>query len=172
MKMKLGIMSDTHDNLDNVKKIKKELLDHGINYLLHLGDFTSPFTFKEIFSGFEGKGAAVLGNNDGEAFLMARFAGKMNIKLFNHPTILVLDGLRFLLMHGFGDAEFTIDFARALAISGKYDVVLFGHTHFYHYERIGDIILLNPGEAGGWLTGTSSAIILDTTEKTVTRIKV
>ncbi|MEM1605578.1 MAG: metallophosphoesterase [Fervidicoccaceae archaeon] len=170
--MRIAVISDTHDNLVIIKKFKKEILSVGIDYIVHLGDFTSPFAFKEVFSGFEGKGAAVLGNNDGEAFLMARFAEKMNIKLFNHPAILELDGLRFLLMHGFGDSWFTLDFARSLAVSGKYDIVLFGHTHSFYMEKIGDIVLLNPGEAGGWLTGKSTIALLDTSNKTVSRVEI
>lgn len=168
--MKVGVISDTHDNLESIRKLRGELSRLGVSYLVHLGDFVSPFAFKELFSGFENSGVGVLGNNDGEALLLSRLASKLGVALYNHPAAVELEGLRIFLMHGFGDAYFTIDVARAIAQSGRYDFVLFGHTHAYHLEKIGDIVLLNPGEGGGWLTGEPGAAVVDTSTRDVRRI--
>ena len=47
------------------------------------------------------------------------------------------------------------------AASGNYDIIIFGHTHKPVSQREGNTLLLNPGETGGWLTGKSTAALLD-----------
>lgn len=168
--MMIGVISDTHDNLEVIRKVKTRLKELNVSYLIHLGDFVSPFAFKEVFSGFENRGVGVIGNNDGEIHLLSRIANRMNIELFDRIGTLEIEETKFLLMHGFSNTNFTIDLARNLASSGKYDAVLFGHTHEFHFERIGEILILNPGEASGWLTGYKSMAVIDTSSKEVYKI--
>ena len=49
----------------------------------------------------------------------------------------------------------------AYAASGKYNVIVFGHTHKPAVQREGKTLLLNPGETGGWLTGKGTVALLD-----------
>ena len=57
------------------------------------------------------------------------------------------------------------EIAEAKAKSGKYDFVFYGHTHEKKEERIGDCLLLNPGEILGWRYPPSYAIVdLETKE--------
>ena len=51
----------------------------------------------------------------------------------------------------------------ALAQSGNFDIVLSGHTHLIvnkKYEN--NVLVLNPGEACGYLTGKGSFAIVET----------
>ncbi len=41
----------------------------------------------------------------------------------------------------------------ALALSGAYDVVIYGHTHEAEIEKKGKTLVVNPGECCGYLTG-------------------
>ena len=50
---------------------------------------------------------------------------------------------------------------RALAESGLYDVVVYGHTHQASLERRGKTLVVNPGELCGCLTGRSSYALID-----------
>ena len=50
---------------------------------------------------------------------------------------------------------------RALAESGKYDLVCYGHDHMKHEERMGETLLVNPGEIMG-MNGPSTLAIYDT----------
>ncbi|MCJ7643470.1 MAG: metallophosphoesterase family protein, partial [Candidatus Aminicenantes bacterium] len=60
---------------------------------------------------------------------------------------------------------------RALFPDQTYDVLVFGHTHKAEVRREGGVVVVNPGEAGGWLHGRSTAAFLRTgTKKTGTRI--
>jgi putative phosphoesterase len=53
----------------------------------------------------------------------------------------------------------TID---ALADSGKFDIILFGHTHNMVNRKYNDVLILNPGELCGYLTNKSTFAIIDT----------
>lgn len=41
------------------------------------------------------------------------------------------------------------DLARQIALSGKYNLVCYGHDHLFHSESIGDCLLVNPGDLLG-----------------------
>jgi uncharacterized protein len=51
--------------------------------------------------------------------------------------------------------------AKSMAKSGDYDAVFYGHDHLKHKERIGDCLLLNPGEIGAYKTGKSTFAVYD-----------
>ena len=52
---------------------------------------------------------------------------------------------------------------QALALSGKFDYVFSGHTHAVVNEKYENgVLVLNPGEACGYLTGKGSFAIVDT----------
>ncbi|MBS3813049.1 metallophosphoesterase family protein, partial [Candidatus Bipolaricaulota bacterium] len=46
------------------------------------------------------------------------------------------------------------------------DVIVYGHTHKIDVQQ-GKPLVINPGEAGGWLTGRSTVAILDLKETSV-----
>lgn len=51
-------------------------------------------------------------------------------------------------------------FLKALIASGKYDLIIYGHTHKVDI-REGQPLVINPGECGGWLTGRRTVAIVD-----------
>jgi putative phosphoesterase len=163
--MLVGVMSDSHDNIPNVKKALNVFKKHDVGAIIHLGDIVSPFTLKELCN----KSLpiyAVYGNNCGEKILLSKIARECGIKLSYPPYQIELwDRLKrkLLLLHGFGSKEQTVKIARLIAKSGEYDAVLFGHTHEPIIERHGNTILLNPGEVLGYLTGRASVAILNLT---------
>ncbi len=157
----LGVISDTHDNLVLARRANRVFRDRKVDYVIHLGDFVAPFTFKAVFEGFEGKGYGVFGNNDGEAAILLKFANEMDIVLKPHPYVIELKDKRILVSHGFGSPENTLDIVRSLQISGRYDLVLYGHTHQRNLEKTSGTLLLNPGEAGGVITGEPTIAIVD-----------
>jgi putative phosphoesterase len=59
--MKIGIISDTHDNIENILKAVKEFNNRNVEIVLHAGDFVSPIAV-ESFAGI--KLIGILGNND------------------------------------------------------------------------------------------------------------
>ena len=50
-------------------------------------------------------------------------------------------------------------------------IVIHGHTHMQEMKARGDTLIVNPGEACGWLFGAPSAAIIDLDTKNVEFIK-
>ncbi|MCS7094771.1 MAG: metallophosphoesterase [Thaumarchaeota archaeon] len=164
--MRVAVISDTHDRLDRLRRALEEVKELGVEVLMHLGDYTSPFTLRELArSGIRTVG--ILGNNDGDPLSLSSAARDVGVELRHWPAELELDGRRILLVHGFGSREVSVRFAEALAASGYWDCVLYGHTHQLDIRRIERTLLLNPGEVFGDLTGRATFVTLNTEELTV-----
>jgi predicted phosphodiesterase len=92
--------------------------------------------------------------------LIARVAGDFPaVTLHGQVAHLELDGLRIGVNH-------YPEIARDMAHAGRYDLVCYGHDHTANEERIGETLLLNPGELLG-LKGRSSIAIFDTQDRSV-----
>jgi len=160
--LKIGVISDTHDNLAYAMRWAEFFKKENVDAVIHLGDNNSPFIFKNIFDKFQGRGFAVLGNNDGDRLLISKLAGLFNIKISEYIAVHEIDGMKFVLMHGFGSPEQTRMIVESLAKSMNFSAVLYGHTHEPKVENQYGTLILNPGEAGGILTGRATAAILYT----------
>jgi putative phosphoesterase len=53
------------------------------------------------------------------------------------------------------------DVVDALAESGKFDLVIYGHTHEPVIQRVKDAWIINPGEVCGWLYGKPTVAVID-----------
>jgi putative phosphoesterase len=154
--MKIGIISDSHDNLTNIRKAVQIFSTNGVEALIHGGDFCSPFTIAE-FKPLADKGVkmhAVFGNNDGDRVLLAR-RGEGFCTFADGSLIVTLGGKRIVVLH-------YPDLAEDLFRLGSYDLVIYGHNHKIRVE--GDAKkLLNPGTSSGYLAERATVAILDTT---------
>jgi hypothetical protein len=90
---------------------------------------------------------------------MARAAQAGNVTIHGDLAELTLDGVRVAVNH-------YPNIARALAESGRYDLVCYGHDHTAHEERVGRTVLLNPGEVMG-LNGRSTLALFVTRSQKV-----
>ncbi len=153
--MKVGIMSDSHDHMLNIQKTVETFNDSGVSYVLHAGDFVAPFVANELQK-LKCPLLGVFGNNDGERIgLQNRFKG-FGAEIKVQPAFIELDGKKLLIIH-------EHDLADALAESGKFDIVVYGHTHNADIRKANNgCIIVNPGEVCGWLTGKPTVAILDT----------
>lgn len=152
--MKIGIISDTHDNLAQIKKAVDIFNREKVELILHAGDFVSPFTFLE-FKNLNCPLKGVFGNNDGDKlYLQEKFKGIGEI--YSAPYEAIIDHKNIIMLH----KEKLID---ALAESQKYDVIIYGHTHRTDLHKIGKTLIINPGECSGWLSGKSTIALLDLT---------
>ena len=148
--MIIGIFSDTHDNMIQIKKAVDLFNERRAGHVVHAGDFTSPFTFRilrELRCDFTG----VFGNNDGDRLLLSRMSEG---KIHPQPHIFELGGKKIVVMHEHHVAD-------ALADSGHFDVVIYGHLHKADVKKRGETLLINPGETGSWLYGKSTVAVAD-----------
>jgi putative phosphoesterase len=148
----IGILSDTHDNLTRVREAVRLFNDAGCDLVIHAGDFVAPFTVDELRN-LRAPVQGVYGNCDGErAGLAKAFQGVGEIR--EGPRAFLHGGRRFCVCHF--DAPVP-----GYAASKSYDVVVYGHTHRPLIDSRDGVLLINPGEAGGWLGGKSTVALLD-----------
>jgi len=152
--MKIGVISDTHDNLEAIREIFARYADEGIDTVIHLGDLISPFVARIVGELFRGKLYLVLGNNDGDRLFLREVLEKAGFELIRSPAELEIAGRKLAVMH-------EPVFVDALARSGFYDAVLYGHTHRTDLRLEAGTLVLNPGEACGYLTGKATYAFLD-----------
>lgn len=160
--MKLGIVSDTHDNVPAVERIVSVFEDEGVEVVVHCGDFIAP-PVVPYFDGFEVHG--VLGNNDGELDgLESAFRALGNDSaLHGRFADFVLGGRRFAVLHGEDR-----DGVYAHAESGEFDYVLYGHHHVADREEVDGTTVLNPGAHFPTVPDEHrSVVVLDTASDTV-----
>ena len=159
--MRIGILSDIHDNLPALRRALEVL--GRTEVLLCCGDLCSPFVIDALAEGYPRDIHIVLGNNDGDAFrITSRCRRHSRLHLHGEMAELTLDDCRFCLIH-------YDNIARAIAPAHRHDIVCFGHNHRFEISRQGPTLLLNPGEVHGGLTGASTCASLDTRSREPTR---
>ncbi len=160
--MLIGVISDTHDNIEAVKRAAEVFAEKRVELVLHLGDIVAPFTLRAFRDNGVERLVAVYGNNCGERLGLREVAGKLGYEVHEWPHLIELGGKRFLMIHGVGPMEKTRMLVDSLAKSGDYDAVLYGHTHIADNRVVGDTLVLNPGEACGCLSERRTIAIIDT----------
>jgi len=148
--MLIGIMSDTHDNLPLLKKAIGFFNERKVGYVIHAGDYTSPFTLK-LFDELQCEYLGIFGNNDGDKLLLQERAGG---KIRNQPYTFTLEGKKIVVMH----EHFVVD---ALADSGHFDLVVYGHTHEIDVRKVKNTLVVNPGEVSTYLYGKSTVALVN-----------
>ncbi|WP_331233550.1 metallophosphoesterase [Natronorarus salvus] len=137
--MKVGVISDTHDNVAATERAVSRFRENGVETVIHCGDVIAP-PMIPLFSGFTLHG--VLGNNDGEvAGLKAAFddlGGES--ELHGRFADLEFDGVRLAVLHGE-----SLDDVEGYAESGEYDYVCYGHHHEREERSVGETTVINPG---------------------------
>ena len=157
--MLAGIISDSHDNIENVKRASRVFRREKVDIVIHLGDIVAPFTLLELANNVGVPVKAIYGNNCGEKLGLLKVADVIGAEIWEPPKTISLDGRRILLLHGYGSPQYTIEIVDALAVSKKWDAVLYGHTHQARLDYKKGVLILNPGEAGGWLSKPSIALL-------------
>lgn len=133
--MKIGVIGDTHDNIPNIKKAVRLFKRKKVNFVIHAGDIISPKTV----SFFKGLNMIfVQGNCDGDPEKLkekiTEIGGKFFIGGFGEMDI---GGKKFAITHKPTVIE-TI-------LGAKYNYIIYGHTHEKKVEKIGNVIVINPG---------------------------
>ena len=154
--MIVGLLSDTHDNLPLIDEAIKKLNEMEVELVLHAGDYISPFV-AEHFKQLKAPLIGVFGNNDGDRTLLKKKFAELGADIRGRFAFVLVDGLRIALLHG-DETELM----RSLLELESHDVIVSGHTHMPKTYRIERTLVINPGEACGYLSGTPTISILDT----------
>lgn len=164
--MKIGIISDTHDDIDNVKNAIKIFNSNNVEYVFHAGDYVFPGIVLEFGNlNNDIKFIGVLGNNDGEKVGLANsflsISGDLQWEFGEYKLGKLLVGI----YHGTNST-----LTNSLIFCNRYDIFLYGHTHKKDTRKIGKTQVFNPGSAHTKLQKDNSkygasVIIYDTSQK-------
>ena len=158
--MRIGILSDSHDNVARTRLATRLLNTHDAEVLLHAGDLTTGAMIPLLE---RWRTWLAQGNVDDAASIRARIAERKSPVTYGELHEIALDGLRFGLLHGDDAGRLA-----GMINSGAFDVVVHGHTHKYRNQMVGETRVLNPGAIHR--TDAPSVCILDTESNTVQRL--
>ena len=152
--MKIGIISDTHDRLSQIKKAVRVFMSEKIDTLIHAGDFCSPFVFNELepLKKVCSSMFAVFGNNDGDKIILMK-KGEKFCRFSEAMQKIEIGNKKIALMH-------FPDLAESVYRSGDFDLVIFGHTHVPRLDG-NDKKLINPGSCSGYFAERSTIAVAD-----------
>mgnify|MGYP006109326945 CR=1 FL=1 len=147
--MIVGIISDTHDDLEAVNKAIEVFEQNSVEIVIHAGDFISPPIISEFqrLTDNNVKFYGVFGNNDGERKGLEKIFESIGGKLLGDLGKIEIDGMKFGIYHGT-----DVKKREKMCNSGKFDVCVFGHSHNRepdnnNLKMINDTIIFNPGNA-------------------------
>ena len=152
--MRIGVVSDTHNNLKNIEIIIKIFNDEKVPVVIHTGDISNANTLEQ-FSKLESELIGVYGNNDRNESGLKEVAKKNKFQFQEPPRRLSLLDREIVIFH----EPDKID--QFLSENKLIDVVLYGHTHRYENNTKNGVLFFNPGESAGMQKGSNAIGILD-----------
>ena len=152
--MRLGVLSDTHNDLSNLRAALQVFRAEGIPRLIHCGDLTGPELAMEL-AGFEV--TYLVGNMDAHRGSIAAALRQANPANRIRDTFTgEVGGVPVAATHGHHSGA-----VENLAHSGLYAWVFHGHTHRRRNEIVGSTRIINPGALGGLKPEYRSACVVD-----------
>ena len=159
--MLLGIIADTHNDIESTEKTLSILKERGVNTLVHAGDITSP-RMLEYLSGFDCY--IVLGNGDQiDRDVINWKASVLGMRPVDDKIEFELAGKNFIVFHGN-----NVPMYREAVASGKYNYIIKGHTHYFENYIANESRIINPGAV--YRHDDSSFVILDVLTDKVEKI--
>lgn len=150
--MKIGIMADIHDNVDNLRHAIGLFNAHKCGLVLLAGDLVSPLVVPSMRK-LTGRVVACFGDNDGNK--RGIIGGMKIVGTLGHGPLChqTADGLKIVMAHQLNELRDCL---------GDADVAVFAHTHRPSIvtDKHGRVFI-NPGEVGGWMFRKPTVVILD-----------
>lgn len=150
--MKIGVVSDTHNNLGNVREIVRLFNAAGVDRVVHTGDITKAKTL-DVLAGLDAPLYGVYGNNDVERESLDASAARYGFEFRDPPLELDWASRRIVVVHDPRDL-------RQLGMDG-HDLALHGHTHMARCEHQQGLLVFNPGECAGHMKGYNAVGVVD-----------
>lgn len=146
--MKIAIISDSHDNRENLGLVAQKISEEKVECILHCGDVVAPSTLKEITK-YNIPLHVIHGNNTGDLMVLAKMASDKTskVKYYGKDADIQLENKRIFIVH-------YPHYAEAMALTGKYDLVCCGHTHIASIKSLVNIkgkttSVINAGNIAG-----------------------
>jgi len=146
--MKICIVSDSHDNRTLLDLAVADAKLRGAEAVLHCGDVVAPTTLR-VLQKHELPVHVIHGNNTGDLVNTVKLASEPQsvIHFYGQDAGIEMGGRNIFIVH-------YPHYARAMSLTGDWDLVCCGHDHRAGIETMTTIkqtttILVNPGTVGG-----------------------
>lgn len=146
--MKICILSDSHDHREPLAAAVSEAKALGAALVLHCGDLVAPSTLHAVLD-VDLPLHVIHGNNAGDVYHLCRFAARFPDRIHYHgqDASLTFAQRRIFMVH-------YPHYAKAMALTGDYDLVCNGHEHRAVIETLrnvqgGDTLRIDPGTVAG-----------------------
>lgn len=147
--MKIGIISDTHNDFETTQKAIDIFKENDVNLIIHAGDITS-YKMLRLFDGLNCR--FVLGNMDFDIANINKESLRLGFDTVEYSCEIVINGKIILVMHGNNVPVF-----RNAVSSGKYNYIIKGHTHKFENYISNEVRIINPGSLG---SGNERSVII------------
>jgi hypothetical protein len=151
--MKIGIISDTHDS-SNVYNAVELFNNQKVGHVFHAGDIVSSDTAVAFAGLHQAEFSAVFGNCAYDKFGVKRAVEYFGGKIYDQICDIELEGRKIFMKH-------IPDCIQQIEESGKYDLIIYGHTHKQDIHRAGKTLVVNPGTLRSWSFTRKSVVLVD-----------
>lgn len=162
--MRVGILADTHDRVPAVAALVKIMIDKGASLVMHAGDYCSPFSLAPLHDENIPL-LGVFGRNDGDHEALSAYAASMGVgaEIYGSPHSFDVNGKQVLIVHDINEIN-----QRSIQ---HHQFVIHGSSHVPEVKTQGSTLIINPGEACGWINGVCTGALLDFRTKEVEILK-
>ncbi|GAI36423.1 unnamed protein product, partial [marine sediment metagenome] len=94
------------------------------------------------------------GNNDGEKLILQSWIKDFGGQIHEYCYKGEVGGRRIFMTHVPSTIDEVVD-------SSRFDLVIYGHTHKQDIRKVGETLVINPGETTDWLTEESCVVVLE-----------
>ena len=161
--MLVGVVSDTHNNIENIKNIICLFNKEGVDLVIHTGDITKAETLRN-FSKLDAPLVGVFGNNDRIEKGLKEVCEEFNFIFQEPPLALALENKKICVFH---EPDLIQEYIKK---NKDVDLILHGHTHRHREEKIDNTIYFNPGESAGSLKGKNVLGLVNLSNLEIRRI--
>jgi putative phosphoesterase len=152
IRVRIGVVSDTHNHLGNVRQIVELFNRAGVDRVVHTGDITQAKTL-DVLAGLHAPLSGVFGNNDLERDSLAAAIERHRFHFEEPPLRFEWAGRRVVVVHDPRDLE--------RGLLHQHELSLHGHTHLHVCESRSGSLVFNPGECAGHLRGHNAVGVVD-----------
>jgi len=133
--MKIGVLSDTHGNVQRVQQAVQIVENTRVSLLIHCGDVGL-----EIIPLLKGLRAHFVHGNMDDPDQLRNAIREPEHTYHGQLGTLEIEGRRVAFLHGH-----EVKLLRDTIHSGQWDLVCCGHTHVFSSRVDGQTLVLNPG---------------------------
>ena len=137
--MKIGIISDTHNNYKQVQRAVEIFIEQAVEYILHAGDITMPQTASMFSQVINAEFIGVFGNCDSDRKYIQDCIQMAGGSICSEPFIGKVGEKRVFMTHKPAVLDNILG-------SKMYDLVVYGHTHNQLIHNADGTLIVNPGK--------------------------